>query len=347
MSILAEIPGIKYKPLLCRELKTFNIVDLEKTLADNSVFILKVNKETVAISRWVSAKRTRSYPYAHVYDSLSFCGKKVTVIPIYKDEGKEGDRDFLQWDSVSLMSLMGVYTIIAYYVSAERSKRYRYKITKQKFDMEYIKDNIKELLIYRSDPLHWNIEQLDKIGKISQKALDSYLKISKRLDVEMHSTEAAEKRIKDLLKGGEEFRRLSRRLAEEAQNRESLTMQPKEKIVGTKAKLTIKNYIGGYYYFTSDEVVIDESDIYLIECKHSGKGSLPSIADIKDGLLKMILFTNLRNVKVGGREYNPIPVLKLTVEGGFNKENISKNQRAILDLLRKEAEINKFKLSIV
>ena len=347
MNILAEIPGIKYKPLLCQELKTFNIFDLEKTLASNSVFILKVNKDNIAISRWVSAKRTRSYPYAHVYDSLSFYGKKATIIPIYKDEGKEGDRDFLQWDTVSLMSLIGVYTIIAYYIGAERSKRYRHKITKQQFDLEYIKDNIKELLTYQSDSLHWNLEQLDKVGKISQKALESYTRIAKRLDVEMHSVESAEKRIRSLLKGKEEFRRLSRELAEEAQNRESLTIQPKEKIVGTKAKLTIKNYIEGYYYLTSDEVIIDEPDIYLIECKHSGKGSLPSIADIKDGLLKMILFTNLKNVKAGGREYNPIPVLKLTVEGGFKKENISKNQRAILGLLRKEAEINKFKLSIV
>ncbi|MGC9043411.1 MAG: hypothetical protein ACP5KG_06100, partial [Myxococcota bacterium] len=75
-------------------------------------------------SWWVSPKRTRSYPDARVYDTLSFEGKKVTIIPIINDEGREGDRDFLQWDTISLMSLLGVYVIIGYYKNAEKSKRY-------------------------------------------------------------------------------------------------------------------------------------------------------------------------------------------------------------------------------
>ena len=65
-----------------------------------------------AVSWWVSPKRTRSYPYARVYDTLGFSGKKATIIPIIKDEGKDGDRDFLQWDTISLMSLLGVYVIV-------------------------------------------------------------------------------------------------------------------------------------------------------------------------------------------------------------------------------------------
>jgi hypothetical protein len=28
-------------------------------------------------------------------------------------KGKDGDRDFLQWDTISLMSLLGIYVIIA------------------------------------------------------------------------------------------------------------------------------------------------------------------------------------------------------------------------------------------
>ena len=53
------------------------------------------------LSKWVSPKRTRSYPYARVYNTLR-CPKRITVIPIVKDEGKNGDRDFIQWDTVSL-----------------------------------------------------------------------------------------------------------------------------------------------------------------------------------------------------------------------------------------------------
>lgn len=124
MDLSAKIKGIKYQPFLCRELKSFDYKDLKNAFSSCTSFILKINKENrVAISWWVSSKRTRSYPYARVYDTLGFSGKKITVIPVVKDEGKEGDRDFLQWDTISLMSLLGVNVIIAYYSEAERSKK--------------------------------------------------------------------------------------------------------------------------------------------------------------------------------------------------------------------------------
>lgn len=345
MNISAKITGIKYTPLLCRDLKTFDIENLDTVLSKYATFILKVNRSNeFAVSWWVSAKRTRSYPYARVYDSLGFSGKKVTIIPVYKDEGKEGDRDFLQWDTISLMSLLGVYVIIAYYKDAEQSKRYIQKITNQRFDTEYIKGELKKLLSYQSDALHWNLEQIDGIGEIGQKALDAYCQISRKLGVEMHSISSAEKRIKKLLKDKIEFMNFSRGLAKEAQRREILTIQPKEKLTGLKAKLTIKNYLGGYYCFTSDEAEINEMNVYLIEGKHSGKGKLPSIEDIKDGLLKMILFTNLEDVRIGDKNYNPVPVLKLTVESGFRYEDLSENKKYLLNLLKEEAELNNFRL---
>jgi len=202
MDLSAKIKGIKYKPFLCRDLAIFEFGDLEKAIASNASFILKINKEnSVAISWWVSAKRTRSYPYARVYDTLGFSGKKITIIPIVKDEGKEGDRDFLQWDTVSLMSLLGIYVIIAYYSEAESSKRYKNKITNQRFDTNYLKEQIKNILSYQSDALHWNIAHIDNAGRIGQKALEAYDKISKELKVEMHSRQSAEKRINELLKG--------------------------------------------------------------------------------------------------------------------------------------------------
>lgn len=345
MDLSAKIKGIKYKPFLCRELEVFDSKHLEKALSSYASFILKISKENqVAISWWVSAKRTRSYPYARVYDTLSFSGKKITIIPVVKDEGKEGDRDFLQWDTVSLMSLLGVYVIVAYYSDAVRSKRYRHKITNQRFDIDYIKEQIKNILSYQSDALHWNLEHIDKAGQIAQKALESYAKISKKLKIEMHSRQSAENRIAELLKGKNEFMKLSRMLAEKAQRRERLTIQPKEHLAGKKAIITIKNYLGGYYYFTADEARIKGNEVLLIEGKHSKNNSLPSLEDIKDGLLKMILFTNLEDVKVGSKNYNSVAVLKLTVENYFLESNLSNSQKKILFLLRKEAKFNNFKI---
>ena len=89
-TITAKIKGIKYTPFLCRKLKVYSLNELDKALSSEATFILKVNeKNHIALSWWVSAKRTRSYPYARVYDSLSFGGRRVTIIPVLKDEGKE------------------------------------------------------------------------------------------------------------------------------------------------------------------------------------------------------------------------------------------------------------------
>lgn len=139
MNLFAEIEGINYTPFLCRRLREYPLLKLEEALRKDSVFILNMDKNhKVAISWWVSPKRTRSYPYARVYDSLAFQGKRVTVIPVLKDEGKEGDRDFLQWDTISLMSLLGVYVIISYYKDAQRNPRFKNKITNQRFDIKHV-----------------------------------------------------------------------------------------------------------------------------------------------------------------------------------------------------------------
>lgn len=347
MDVLAKITGIKYTPFLCRSMNQYPISEIDSAFSKDATFILNVQEnQQVALSWWVSPKRTRSYPYARVYDSLSFSGRKVTIIPVLKDEGKEGDRDFLQWDTVSLMSLLGVFVIICYYRSAEVSTRYRNKITNQRFDIQYIEKELNKLFSYQSDALHWNLAQTEKVGEICQRALDSYKKISEILGVEMHSEESARKRVNNLLKGKESFMGISRGLAKKAQERESITIQPKEKLSGIKATLTIKNFLGGYYFFTCDEVSIEKENIYLIEGKHSKQSTIPSLEDIKDGLVKMILFTNLKEVKIGSTEYNPVPILKLTSDLKFSRNKLKNSQIDSLRLLKKEAKENGFQVLI-
>ncbi len=319
MQIFGKIEGIKYTPFLTNTLAAYDIDKLENALSESASFILEIDKgNRIAVSRWVSPKRTRSYPYARVYDTLGFQGRKITIIPVIKDEGKDGDRDFLQWDTISLMSLLGIYVIIAYYADAFRSLNYTNKITVQKFDTDYIRHKINKLLSYQSDALHWNLEQIEKISQIANLAFDSYNEISKKLKVKMHSMDAAQQRIKKIYKEKEEFMKFSREQAHKAQKRESITIQPKELLTGTKGMITIRNYLGGDYYFTCDEVEIHSKELYLIEGKYS-KSGYPSIADVKDGLLKMILYSNLKKVYYNNKQFKPIPVLKLTTKGNQNK----------------------------
>lgn len=346
MKIYAEIKGIKYTPCLCRDLNEYHFSELEKAFKKNGTFILNLNNNTkFAVSWWVSPKRTRSYPYARVYDSLSFYGKRVTVIPVIKDEGKDGDRDFLQWDTISLMSLLGVYVVIAYYKDADKNPRFENKITNQRFDFEYIKEEVKKLSSYQSDALHWNILQIDKISGLTEKALRNYEKISKKLNVKIHSKEEVERRIREILNKKNSFLNFSRTLAEQAQIREVSTVQPKEKISGKKASIIIKNFLGGCYYLTCDEAVIKDSNtIFLAESKHSKKSFFPSINDIKDGFIKMILFTNLKNLTIKRKKYQHVSILKLTSEKNFKVDEIKKSN--FLYLLYKESEENNFIIKI-
>ena len=188
--------------------------------------------------------------------------------------------------------------------------------------------------------------QVDKVAEIAKKALDSYDRISKTIQIKMSDKKSAEKRINELKKGKEIFMSLSRTLAEKAQKRESVTIQPKEKLDGTKATITIRNYLGGNYYFTSDEILLENNKLSLIDAKHTKGDKLPSLGDIKDGLLKMILFTNLEEVKINNKKVPHIPVLKLTTGDKFSIETASSSEKQMLTILKTEARANNFKVMI-
>ena len=155
----------------------------------------------------------------------------------------------------------------------------------------------------------------------------------------------------------------SRGKAEKAQLREFVTFQPKESLATvSKAKITITNYLGGQYFLTVDEVLLTEDKILLIEGKHSKNSILPSKGDIKDGLLKMILYCNLSEVSVDGNPLKSEAVLSLTsakLKGAidslstkeeisaFVKENkISASQEILIETVFAEAKQNNFVVKI-
>jgi len=343
VKVTARVTGIEYAPVLCRELPLFFIDQIEEAFSQESAFLLETkSKRRLAISHWVSPKRTRSYPYARVYDTLNYDGKRVTIIPVMKDEGLGGDRDYIQYDTLTLMGLLGVYVVISYYKDADRSQRFANKITAQRFDFEHIQGELERLEKYQSDALHWNMQQVDQIGEIAQRAIEAYQQLTLRLDVALHSFEHALKRLEILKKNRQAFIQHSRTLAQEAQERETQTVQPKENLQAQKATLTIENFLGGIYYFTCDEVYTRANQIFLVEAKHSKHQLIPALEDIKDGLLRMVLLTNLKDVTVDGHGFDPIAVLRLTSGKPFAIEHLTDAQRETLRLLKKEAENNDF-----
>jgi len=341
MDIIGTINKLDHKPLLQKKLRIVNFEHFDINSVPAS-FIINDEKYSYAISKWVSPKRTRSYPFERVYNTWNIT-KKITVIPIVKDEGIKGDRDYIQWDTVSLMSLLDVYVIFAYYSKAEKSAKIG-KITNQRFDNEFIKLKIREIEESQLSPLNWNSKEFDPVNFISlvDKVKTSYKSIEKVTGVSMHDFKGIEKFRREIEIDSNLFKIFSRNKSSKAQAREYVTIQPKERLSGRgKAKITIEDHLGGQYFLTVDEVEIDKEkkEIQLIECKHSKSSVLPSKADIKDGLLKMALYSSLYEITVDGISMKYKAVLLLS--SCFIQSEMSSNNTD--DEIRTFLLKNKFK----
>lgn len=361
MDIVAEIERISYRPQMCDPLPVFEIDDFKTGKAfRRGRFLLKYSEqESFAISYWTSPKRTRTYPYGRVYDTLNV-DNRITIIPFVKDEGIEGDRDFLQWDTVSLMSLLKVYVIPAFYKTAEKSPRNPNKITQQKFDYDYLLERLKTFVEFnQSDPVHWNMQEMqEQLGHVAELAKRNYERISKATGVQLHSLEGLDERIRTIEEDIANYRAYSRTQAQSARAREQRTHHEQERVSGDKSIITIKNFIGGYYFWTVDEATILGNRLLLVEKKHSCSSRLPHLGDIKDAFLKMVLFTNLSKVMANGLAYEPFPVVGLTsdllqgychsalddsqIEHFFRQNQFSDRARLLVSKIFQEGRTNRF-----
>ena len=331
LEISGEIENVNYKQFVNDKLRTYQFQNFDINKSPGA-FVLKNENAEIAVNRWISPKRTRSYPYERVYDTLAHKGKKVSIIPVVKDEGLGGERDFLQWDTISLLSLLDVRVILAYYDSAEKKTNRNDQITAQKFDNNYILSRLNEAFEFRGTSREWNERETKQLKTVFEKAKLSYQKISKETKTYLHDETALNELI-NYAETPEKFIEFSRAKSQKAQNRESETLQPKEALLSdTKGKVTINNALFGKYYFTVDETRIEPDTIYLIEAKHSQRAKFPSPNDIKDGLVKMMLYTNLQNVKIGEKSIDYKVWIRLT----------SKNLKGSIDSNMNEETFNKF-----
>jgi hypothetical protein len=342
--ISGEVEKIIYQQFVndtLRESKIENF-DINKSAG---AFILSNGKNKIAVSRWISPKRTRSYPYERVYDTLAFtAGKKVTIIPVLKDEGLGGERDFLQWDTISLLSLLDVHVVLAYYNDATKNAKRADQITGQKLDNEYVATKLKEVFEFKGTAREWNEKEAKELKSVFEKAKFAYREISKRTKTYLHDETALDEIIK-YAETPQKFVEFSRLKAQKAQRREAQTKQPKEALASdTKENITITNALFGKYFFTVDETRREPQTVYLIEAKHSERSRLTNESDIKDALIKMMIYTNLRNVRVAGKPRDFWVVLKLTsskINGSINStakdEELSKYcSDNLIDSARKE-----------
>lgn len=355
--ISADIEKIRYKQFLGDNLRASKLENFDINTSQGA-FLLDNGEEKIAVSRWVSPKRTRSYPYERVYDTLAFSGKKVAIIPVVKDEGLGGERDFLQWDTISLLSLLDVQVVLAYYNEAEKNLKRKDQITSQKLDNTYIRARLKEVFEFKGTPRDWNAREAKQLKAVFEKAKSAYAEIAKQTKTYLHDAAALDELIK-FAETPQKFIEFSRAKAIKAQSREFRTDQPKEALAtDTKAKVTINNALFGRYFFTCDETLVENDSLYLIEAKHTAHARFPSKNDIKDGLVKMMLYTNLKGVKVGKNAFDLRVMLRLTssqlkgsiksdakeetIEKFFTDNNFAPADKEFFKKLFREARENRF-----
>ncbi|GAB4462271.1 MAG: hypothetical protein Kow0070_21060 [Anaerolineales bacterium] len=362
MQFQGFIKDVTYHAYLAGDLPAYEFHEFDVNKAKSSGVIVRSNQR-IAYSKWTTPKRTRTYPFARLYNTYNE-SKIVTIIPVMKDEGADGDLDKIQYSTISWMNLLSVYIVLAYYKSASKNSSSqqdaRNKLTAQKLDAESVNEQIEAILNYKQSALHWNRTLFeDRFTEIYEKAVRTYEQISAKTKVRVHPSEAKLKYLDAVKEDYERFRDISLKGSQEAALRESRTTHLKEYLEdGEKSVFLIENYLGGIYFLTADEV-LREQDTYVIqESKNSTQRFLPSISDIKDGLFKLILFSNLDSLNLNGDDVSFFTRLKLTghnIRSGIrfpcekselgrfvraNKSKMSNAHLSLLDRLNKEAAHN-------
>jgi len=356
------IKDVQYKAFLADDLPQYDFHNFNINEVETSGKIHFPNGD-YAYSKWVSPKRTRSYPFERIYNTFN-SPMRLTVIPVLKDEGLDGELDRIQYSTISWMNLLNIYIVLAHYDKAVKNDRplqlAKNKITKQEFNAYSVNEQLLKISQYKQSALHWNRTLIeDSFVEIYQLALDNYEKISQITGVKVHDRNIQEQYLATIMRDFENFKDISLRGSKGASVRETLTSHGYEYLSdGLKATFQLKNYLGGIYYLTTDEI-IQNDDIYIIqESKNSTSGFLPTLSDIKDGLFKLILFSNIDLLHMESKPVKFTSRLKLTgkkVAGSLlmpcdeylmikflnqNKDNYTNREKETLLLLNQEASNN-------
>jgi len=341
LKIQGKIDNIEYHPTGGTELQTVVFQDFDINNYTSRLIRFERHPNHVAISRWKGPKRTRTYPFANIYDTYSFNGKRITVIPIIKDEGSDTNNDRINFITLSWMNLLNVYIILAWYEDADKKSPTR--ITNQILNNDWVKEKIFEINDFQLDAHHWNNRHfINEFAKVLQQAVQSYIRISRENDVLLHSyTDHFSNYIDHFYEDDseqkislEKFAEFSLKRSRLAASRETQTIHNLEVLQegSVKALFELENNLGGKYFLTSDDVFINKERVIIQEAKNSSRSPMPGLTDIKDGVFKIILFSNLREVIVGDMSL-PVQVrLRLT----------GNNIQGKIELPEREETINRF-----
>jgi hypothetical protein len=356
-------PQVRLQALRHYPLMDFNI----NSAAAAGIIDVDTDGSGIGYSKWVSPKRTRSFPFARIYSTYHL-PKKMTIIPVIKDEGASTmNNDRINFITLSWMNLSNVYIILAWYAMAKPHRNRSNAITAQQFDADYVREKIREIHAYQQSALHWNVMHFGRdFERVYTQAVESYQRISQIHQTQMHRFDDHLALLEKFRQAGQfdldTFKTLTLANSFLAAQREMQTVHASEYLVeGQKAYFSLTNMLGGEYHLTADEILFEDDTVIIQEAKNSTRDKLPSVNDIQDGLFKLILFANMdelylntqrvdfqTRLKITGalRDTLTLPTSTNTIQDFVRLNVLSQPKQRLIDALNHEATANR-RLSIV
>ncbi|MDX1917801.1 MAG: hypothetical protein SFT81_01480 [Candidatus Caenarcaniphilales bacterium] len=261
--------------------------------------------------------------------------------------------------------MLNIYIILTYYNNAEPNltakSQGKHKITNQQYNQNHVCEQIEKVLKYQQSALHWHRDLIENdFSTVLKKALESYAEIEKNSGITLHSHANLALFEQKIREDTNHFMNASQEMSKSAMKREIRTNHRLEYTENnsSKACIYLKNYLGGIYHLTCDEVFFEEDKLIIQESKNATGGCLPSMSDIKDGLFKLILYSNIDNLTLNDKAYEFVTRLKLTGKNligsillpveqselksflNLNSQSLSEKQKKTISMLNREAESN-------
>lgn len=319
-----KISNIRYISKWKSKLPTLTLEKAQGSRPKKNVFFYTDSDEQICISVWTSPKRTKTNPLPRVFSTLGHEGIKITIIPVLKEEGESGEQNLLHANTIYWMSSLGVYVIIGYYKEAilgkvgrqasnakegKPSKEGNPKFAEQILDLDMIRRQIHQI-IEKTPNIHvWNDRQINHIPLLLEKSIRQYKKLGMSLGVPLKVKSLEKKEFKN-----NEWKKNIQKMFEDnsndeilAQTRETKTDHKHEDIpedYGGKGKFNIECGKSKMLYLTADAVSVDKQEkiITITEAKNTIKDKFPNADNIRDDLMKLMMFRK-SNFTINGEEY--------------------------------------------
>ncbi len=352
------IREIHYHACLTDPLTTFPLAGFDINRA-KAFGMIQTEDGVLAYAKWVSPKRTQNSPLARTYHTYanheanhdatheanhdathtdtttrSNPAKKLTIIPVIKDDGREGEIEKIQASTIAWLTLLNTYIVLGYYDQADRKKDSdRNKLTNHRFNNDFIRSQIQDIAASPLTALQWNQHLLsERFTDIVRRALDAYWEISDRTGVKIHAyTGMDQYRDAVLAEFGASQTKESRKAP--------IAQAFRYKGSSTTATFCVQDEWGGLYGIAPDEIVPIDDTYILQESKTALRKALPDLSEIQESLCKLILYSNLDTLQLNHQPIEFSTRLKLTGRGIQGQLLLPSGPEPIAAFLRNNATV--------